>query len=195
MQNGELSFGDLTAFVIYTTFVGGSMAGFADLYSQLQKTIGSTQRVREVLKEEIEPVEMEHTHLTENDKIQGGVRFENITFSYPSRPEIKVLHEVNLESKPGQQIALVGPSGAGKSTIVSMLLRFYQPESGHVFFDGKPGDSISLSALRKQMAFVPQDVLLFGGTIRENIAYGNPDATEAQIHEAARQANAHEFIE
>lgn len=195
MQKGELSFGDLTAFVIYTTFVGGSMAGFADLYSQLQKTIGSTQRVREVLKEAIEHVEIERSILAETDKILGGVRFANVSFSYPSRSEIKVLHEVNLECKPGEQIALVGPSGAGKSTIVSMLLRFYQPEQGQIFLDDRPADDISLSALRKQMAFVPQDVLLFGGSIRENIAYGNPEATEVQIMEAARQANAHEFIE
>lgn len=195
MQTGELSFGDLTAFVIYTTFVGGSMAGFADLYSQLQKTIGSTERVREVLKEDIEAVEMDRTPIKSSERLKGGVRFEHISFSYPSRAEVKVLQDVSLESKPGEQIALVGPSGAGKSTIVSMLLRFYDPSAGMIYYDNQPGDQISLSALRKQLAYVPQDVLLFGGSIRENIAYGNPDATDEQIKEAAHQANAHEFIE
>lgn len=195
MQKGELSFGDLTAFVIYTTFVGGSMAGFADLYSQLQKTIGSTQRVREVLKEEIESITIDRTAIQQNDRLFGGVEFINVSFSYPSRTELNVLHEVNISSKPGQQIALVGPSGAGKSTIVSMLLRFYQPQLGKILFDGRDSQGLSLSALRQQMAFVPQDVLLFGGTIRENIAYGNPDASLDEITEAARQANAHEFIE
>jgi ABC-type multidrug transport system fused ATPase/permease subunit len=181
MQRGELSFGDLTAFVIYTTFVGGSMAGFADLYSQLQKTIGSTQRVREVLKEAIESIDMDKRDINESERLMGSVRFENVSFSYPSRPEINVLQQVTIASKSGQQIALVGPSGAGKSTMVSMLLRFYHPNQGMIYFDDKP--------------FVPQDVLLFGGTIRENIAYGKPDATLAEIAEAARQANAHEFIE
>ena len=195
MQRGELSFGDLTAFVIYTTFVGGSMAGFADLYSQLQKTIGSTQRVREVLKEAIESIDMDKRDINESERLMGSVRFENVSFSYPSRPEINVLQQVTIASKSGQQIALVGPSGAGKSTMVSMLLRFYHPNQGLIYFDDKPFDVVSLSALRKQIAFVPQDVLLFGGTIRENIAYGKPDATLAEIAEAARQANAHEFIE
>jgi ABC-type multidrug transport system fused ATPase/permease subunit len=195
MQRGELSFGDLTAFVIYTTFVGGSMAGFADLYSQLQKTIGSTQRVREVLKEAIESIDMDKRDINESERLMGSVRFENVSFSYPSRPEINVLQQVTIASKSGQQIALVGPSGAGKSTMVSMLLRFYHPNQGMIYFDDKPIDVVSLSALRKQIAFVPQDVLLFGGTIRENIAYGKPDATLAEIAEAARQANAHEFIE
>ncbi len=195
MQRGELSFGDLTAFVIYTTFVGGSMAGFADLYSQLQKTIGSTQRVREVLKEAIESINMDKRDINESERLMGSVRFENVSFSYPSRPEINVLQQVTIASKSGQQIALVGPSGAGKSTMVSMLLRFYHPNQGMIYFDDKPIDVVSLSALRKQIAFVPQDVLLFGGTIRENIAYGKPDATLAEIAEAARQANAHEFIE
>jgi ABC-type multidrug transport system fused ATPase/permease subunit len=194
MQQGELSFGDLTAFVIYTTFVGGSMAGFADLYSQLQKTIGATQRVREIMKEPGENVMVVREPLQEHYKLKGQVQFENVSFSYPSRSEIQVLKHVNLKAEPGEQIALVGPSGAGKSTIVSMLLRFYNPDGGRIKYDGMNGADIPLSQLRQQMAFVPQDVMLFGGTIKENIAYGNPDASDEQIREAARKANAHEFI-
>jgi len=194
MQKGQLSFGDLTAFVIYTTFVGGSMAGFADLYSQLQKTLGATQRVRELMKEPGETVAVEKTALQEEYRLSGGVTFENISFAYPTRREIPVLKNLDLEILPGEQVALVGPSGAGKSTVVSLLLQFYLPDSGELLFDGKNGRNIPLSQLRKQMAFVPQDVMLFGGTIRENIAYGDPDATDDQIAEAAKKAHAHDFV-
>ena len=194
MQKGELSFGDMTAFVVYTTFVGASMAGFADLYGQLQKTIGATQRVRDILQEPAEEIQTTEQHLA-FQKLSGSVRFENVSFSYPSRSELKVLQDVSLEARPGEQIALVGPSGAGKSTIVSLLLRFYDPQEGKLFFDGKPHTDWPLSELRSQMAFVPQDVLLFGGSIRDNIAYGKPEASQDDIEEAARQANAHDFIE
>lgn len=194
MQKGELSFGDLTAFVIYTTFVGGSMAGFADIYGQLQKTLGSTQRVRELMKEVGEDVMSVRQPLLEKYRLRGNVEFRNVSFSYPSRKEIQVLRSVSLVAGAGEQIALVGPSGAGKSTVVSMLLQFYRPDGGQILYDGMDGKDIPLSQLRQQMAFVPQDVMLFGGTIRENIAYGNPDATDEQIREAARKANAHEFI-
>jgi ABC transporter fused permease/ATP-binding protein len=195
MQAGELSFGDLTAFVIYTTFVGASMAGFADLYSQLQKTIGATQRVREIIKEPVEDVMTVRVPLEDQFKLKGRVAFEGISFSYPSRAEMPVLRDVYIHAAPGEQIALVGPSGAGKSTMVSMILQFYRPDSGRILFDGMDSTTIPLSQLRQQMAFVPQDVMLFGGTIRENIAYGNPDASEEAIKEAAHKANAHEFIE
>jgi ABC transporter fused permease/ATP-binding protein len=194
MQKGELSFGDLTAFVIYTSFVGGSMAGFADLYGQLQKTLGATQRVRELMTEKVEVVNVDREPLLPQYKLTGRVSFENVHFSYPSRPEVGVLKGVDLESAPGQQIALVGPSGAGKSTIVSLLLQFYKADSGTIRFDGMDVNDIPLSQLRQQMAFVPQDVMLFGGTIRENIAYGMPDATDEQIRKAAEKAHAHEFI-
>jgi ABC transporter fused permease/ATP-binding protein len=194
MQAGELSFGDLTAFVIYTTFVGASMAGFADLYSQLQKTIGATQRVREIIKEPVEDVMTVRVPLEDRYKLSGRVSFEGISFAYPSRAEMQVLKGVHITAEPGEQIALVGPSGAGKSTMVAMILQFYHPDSGRIAFDGLDSSTIPLSQLRRQMAFVPQDVMLFGGTIRENIAYGNPDASEEEIIAAARKANAHDFI-
>jgi ABC-type multidrug transport system fused ATPase/permease subunit len=190
----QMNFGDLTAFVVYTAFVGGTMAGFADLYSQLQKTLGATQRVRELLRESTESITEHDEPLKEEYRLHGQVSFKNIAFSYPSRPEIQVLHDVSIHAASGQQIAIVGPSGAGKSTIVSLLLRFYDPQSGQILFDDKPASSIPLSQLRKQMALVPQDVLLFGGTILENIAYGKPSASQLEIEEAARKANAHEFI-
>ncbi len=194
MQKGTLSFGALTAFVVYTAFVGGSMAGFADLYSNLQKTLGATQRVRELLKEETEQVSTTEEAIKKEYVFNGEVEFREVAFSYPSRPEIQVLKSVSIKAKAGQQVALVGPSGAGKSTIASLLLRFYEPDKGQIFFDGRNAADIPISQVRMQMAVVPQDVMLFGGTIRENIAYGNPDASTEEIIAAAEKAYADDFI-
>jgi ABC-type multidrug transport system fused ATPase/permease subunit len=191
---GQLSFGDLTAFVVYTAFVGGSMAGFADLYSQLQKTMGATQRVRELLKDIPEQVAEQDEPIQDDHILHGQVVLQNLAFSYPSRPELPVLKDVSITAMPGERVAIVGPSGAGKSTIAALLLRFYEPTQGQLFFDDKPATGIPLTQLRKQMALVPQDVLLFGGTIRENILYGKPHAQQEEIESAARQAHAHEFI-
>ncbi len=194
MQKGDLSFGDLTAFVVYTSFVGGSMAGFADLYSNLQKTLGATQRVRELLKEVPELVDVTEAVLDEKYRLNGAVEFREVAFAYPSRRELPVLKNVSIRVNPGEQVALVGPSGAGKSTVASLLLRFYEPDSGQILFDGRTAADIPISQLRLQMAVVPQDVMLFGGTIKENIAYGRPDASLEEITEAAKKAYADEFI-
>jgi ABC-type multidrug transport system fused ATPase/permease subunit len=194
MQQGLLTFGDLTAFVVYTVFISGSMAGFAEFYSQLQKTLGATQRVRELLQETPEPVSINDDPLLDTYKLTGRVTMQNIAYRYPSRAEIPVLKDINLEAQAGQQIAIVGPSGAGKSTIASLLLRFYEPEQGKLLFDGINAKDIPLTQLRKQMALVPQDVLLFGGSIFENISYGKPEATREDVEEAAKKANAHGFI-
>jgi ABC-type multidrug transport system fused ATPase/permease subunit len=190
----NMQFEDLTAFVVYTAFVGGTMAGFADLFSQLQKTLGATQRVRELLRTETEPIALTDVPVVEEHRLKGEVKFEHVAFSYPSRPEIKVLKDVSLEARRGQQIAIVGPSGAGKSTMIGLLLRFYEPEGGKILFDGRDSEEIPLSELRKQMAVVPQDVLLFGGTIFENISYGKIGASQEEVEEAAKKANAHQFI-
>jgi len=125
----------------------------------------------------------------------GQIAFEKVAFEYPSRKENVVLRNVSFRAEPGQQVALVGPSGAGKSTIVSLLLKFYEPTSGGILFDSRDSRSFPITALRAQMAIVPQDVFLFGGTIRENIAYGKPGSGVDEIIEAARQANAWEFIQ
>jgi ABC-type multidrug transport system fused ATPase/permease subunit len=214
LQAGQLSVGDLTRFTIYTSFVAGAMGSFADLYSQIQKTVGATARVRELLLEEPEPlVDLPPTPLLASGKIRtvaangakataadiparltGDVAFEHVDFSYPSRPEITVLKDLSLHARPGERVALVGPSGAGKSTLVSLLLRFYEPSRGVIRLDGRPAAEYPLRTLRGQMGIVPQEVLLFGGSIAENIAYGRPGAPPEAIIAAARQANAHDFI-
>lgn len=194
IQTGELTTGLLTMFVIFSVFVGGTFAGFADMFSQLQKTLGATQSVREILRSEGEAVELDNYPVHADYWLQGQVSFDQVAFSYPSRKDVAVLKDISLQANPGEQIALVGPSGAGKSTIASLLLRFYEPDSGAIRFDGRQAKDFPLSQLRKQMAFVPQDVVLFGGSIRENIAYGKFDATDAEIFNAAKKANADEFI-
>ncbi|MEO6917321.1 MAG: ABC transporter transmembrane domain-containing protein, partial [Chitinophagaceae bacterium] len=194
IQSRELSMGSLTTFVIFSMFVGGTFAGFADIFSQLQKTLGATQSVREILRGDNEMINLGETIVEDSFKLKGNVRFENVAFSYPGRKDVEVLKDITLYARHGEHIALVGPSGAGKSTIASILLMFYTPDSGTVYFDERPASTFPLSQLRKQMAYVPQEIILFGGTIRENIAYGKPHASQEEIVEAARKANADEFI-
>jgi ATP-binding cassette subfamily B protein len=196
LQRGEISFGDLTRFGLYTTFVAGAMGQFAELYSQLQKAIGATQRVRELLREtgELE-AHLGPTPPSSLARLRGGVVFEQVSFTYPSRPGVEVLHAVSLSATPGERIALVGPSGAGKSTLICLLLRLYDPSAGRIMVDGRDARDYRLTELRGQMSMVPQEVLLFGGSIAENIAYGKPGASAEEIEQAARQANAHEFIQ
>lgn len=194
IRSGELTMGSLTMFVIFSMFVGGTFAGFADMFSQLQKTLGATQSVREILRSSGEKVELKDIALEDRYKLKGRVRFDHVAFSYPGRQDIPVLKDLSLLAEDGEQIAIVGPSGAGKSTIASLLLQFYVPDKGILFFDERPAAEFPISQLRKQMAFVPQDVILFGGTIRENIAYGKLDASDEEIISAAKKANAHEFI-
>jgi len=175
-------------------FVGGTFAGFADMFSQLQKTLGATQSVREILRSDGEDVELKAIEVQPRYALKGNVKFEHVAFSYPSRKDIVVLKDLSLSANNGEQVAIVGPSGAGKSTIASLLLHFYEPDSGTIYFDERPAREFPLSQLRRQMAVVPQDVMLFGGSIRENIAYGKPGATDEEIIAAAKNANAHEFV-
>ena len=196
LQAGEITFGQLTRFILYTTFVAGAMGQFAELYSQLQKAVGATQRVRELLREtgEVE-VSLTNSKTAIMPRLKGEVRLEGVHFTYPSRAGVEVLHGIDLAAAAGQRIALVGPSGAGKSTLISLLLRLYEPSAGRLVIDGRDARDYPLAALRGQMSMVPQEVLLFGGSIAENIAYGKPGATHAEIEHAARQANAHDFIQ
>ena len=208
VQSGDLAFNELMTFIFYTMFIGGSVGGLGDMYAQIQKTIGASERILEILEEKSE-VQLETGSqksevrsgevLTESptsfQRFYGDIAFQNLAFSYPSRADIAVLKEISFEVKSGEKIALVGYSGAGKSTIVQLLMRYYQPESGQILVDGKNIDGYDITAYRQNIAVVPQEVMLFGGTIYENIAYGKPGATENEVIEAARKANALEFIE
>ncbi|HCS19564.1 MAG TPA: multidrug ABC transporter ATP-binding protein [Bacteroidetes bacterium] len=193
-QQGLMEYGDLVQFMLYTLFVGGSIGGIAEQYNQIQKTLGATDRVLELLNEPGEDVDLDSERRKEYPRFKGSFAFERVNFAYPSRPETPVLQGISFEAKAGEKIALVGQSGSGKTTISSLLLRFYEPQEGQILVDGKPIHDYELTRLRSQMAIVPQDVILFGGSIRENILYGKPEATEEEVIEAAKMANAWEFI-
>jgi ABC-type multidrug transport system fused ATPase/permease subunit len=183
---------DLLTFLFYTTFIGGSLSGLGDLYAQLQKTIGSSERLLEIIDERSE-VDVER--LPDENRIEGDIRFDHVSFNYPSRPDIQVLKDITFEVKPGEKVALVGQSGAGKSTIVQLLMKFYPVEKGEISIDRRSIAGQDVTDLRKNIAIVPQEVMLFGGTVLENILYGKPSASLQDVHEAARRANALEFIE
>lgn len=192
VQNEVITLGELLSFAIYSALLGFSFAGAADLFSQLQKAIGATENLMDILDETTENVTLEQT---QEIKIEGNLVFNNVCFSYPSRRDIQVLKGISFSVEQGKQIAIVGPSGSGKSTIAGLIFRFYDPESGNITIDGKELNNYQLSQIRNQMAIVPQEVMLFGGTIKENIEYGKPNATDEEIFEAAKKANALEFIE
>jgi ABC-type multidrug transport system fused ATPase/permease subunit len=193
VQEDALSVGDLFTFILYSVFVGASLGGIADLYSQLQKAIGATENLMEILDEEQESSEDAEKENIEVE--QGRVEFVNVSFNYPNRSDVSVLNGLSFSVENGQQVALVGPSGAGKTTITALLLKFYTATSGVIRVDGKNIEDYKLEKLRSSMAIVPQDVVLFGGTIYENILYGDPNATKEHVRAAAKKANALEFIE
>lgn len=196
MQSGELGSEHFFTFLLMTGLVAGSIGGIASQFGVLQKGIGAIENVMDMLEMTPEPVAL---HLpdrakTKNALLKGEVAFDGVTFEYASRPDVTVLQNLSFTVSAGKQVAIVGSSGAGKSTIASLVLQFYKPTSGQVLFDGLPAGSFELTELRNQMAYVPQEVILFGGSIRENIAYGKPDASEEEIQMAAAQANALDFI-
>ena len=194
LQTGEVTSGDLFSFILYTVFVGASIGGTADLFARIQKAVGATEDLFGILDEEIEPIQLEKETFISND-FNANIEFKNVGFAYPNRPDIQILKNVSFSAKEGESVALVGASGAGKSTIVSLLMRFYPPTSGQIEVNNKNIADYDLTEIRNRMAIVPQEVLLFGGSIRDNIAYGNPLATDEEIKEAARKANAFDFIE
>lgn len=194
ISNGSMAAGELFSFVLYTVFIAGMISGLAEVYAQLQKAVGATENLFEILDEPIEKVGPQK-QLHDHQLLNGNIEFKNVSFNYPTRTDIDVLKNLSFSIKSNQMVALVGPSGAGKSTVVNLLMRFYEPLSGNILFDNKNSKDFPLTELRQQIAVVPQDVFLFGGTIRENIAYGKQNATEEDIIEAARQANAWSFIE
>jgi ABC-type multidrug transport system fused ATPase/permease subunit len=194
IAKGEMEAGQLLSFVIYSGFIAGNIAGMAGVYTRLQRTIGATEKLLLLLDEQPEEI-AEVYEPDPADVLNGQITFDHVDFRYPSRQEVTVLKDVSFCVNPGQEVALVGPSGAGKSTLVSLLLKFFEPTGGTIFFDGRDSSSYPITSVRKQMAIVMQDVFLFGGTVRENIAYGKPDADEQEIINAAFKANAWNFIQ
>lgn len=192
VENGDMMLGDLFSFIMYTGMIGGAIAGLGSLTTQLIGAVGATDRVFEILDQEPEIV-MEPP-AEKYKRYQGNVTFSNVNFTYPSRPDVQVLNNIDFHIDQGQTIALVGASGAGKSTITSLLLRLYENYEGVISIDGTDTRQLDLTELRRNMALVPQDISLFAGSIRDNIRYGRPDATEEEIITAAQNANAWEFI-
>ena len=192
--SGEISVGDLTTYILYSIFVAASMGSFPELYANVQKAVGASERVLEILDETGEDISLIDADQPIQHPIKGELRFREVSFSYPGRPETRVLDNVSFQVEAGQKLALVGPSGAGKSTLASLILHFYSNTEGEILFDGRNSEEFRLMDLRRQIAIVPQDVLLFGGSIRENIGYGKLDASQEEIIAAAQKANAHHFI-
>ncbi len=191
IQNGSMAAGDLITFIIYTAFIGGSIGGMVEVYGSILRSAGASDRLFELLEE---PGEVDLTRSASPVPLKGAIALRDVNFSYPARPDIPVLRQFSLQLAPGEKVALAGPSGAGKSTVAQLILNFYEPQQGELLFDGRSASAYARRDLRRQIAVVPQEVLLFGGTIRENIAYGKPEASDAEIEQAARQANAWQFI-
>ncbi|KAJ9608305.1 ATP-binding cassette permease mdl1 [Cladophialophora chaetospira] len=186
VSNGTISIGELTSFLMYTAYAGSSLFGLSSFYSELMKGVGAASRLFELQDREpsISP--------TKGDQVvsaRGAIRFQNLSFSYPTRPALMIFRDLDFEIPQGSNVAIVGPSGGGKSTIASLILRFYIPTEGKILIDGKDISTMNVKSLRRKIGIVSQEPVLFSGTIAENIAYGRPHATRSEILRAARRAN------
>jgi len=190
---GSMSGGELAQFLMYSIFVGSSAAGLSEVWGEVQRGAGAMERLSELLiarpaiRAPEKPAELPA-------RVSGRISFRNIEFHYPSRPDSPALEDFSLDIEPGETVAIVGPSGAGKSTSFQMLLRFYDPQSGHIEIDGIDIAQLSPTALRQQIGLVPQETVLFGDSARENIRYGKPGADDYAVEQAAVAAAADEFI-
>lgn len=189
--NPQLSSADFFSFMLYTIMMVASVGSIPDLFASVQKSIGATENLMNIIHQSNE-IELMKGKL--KPEIKGGVQFNNVMFSYPQRKDVDVLKGVTLSANRNETIAFVGSSGAGKSTISALLLKYYALEKGTILFDGIDVNEIDTNHLRESLAIVPQEVMLFAGTIKENIAFGKPNSTDEEIIEAARKANAYEFI-
>jgi ABC-type multidrug transport system fused ATPase/permease subunit len=191
-QEGEMLQSSFISFIMYTIFLGASIGSLPDLYAGIQKAVGATENLMDIIDGDSENIQPKKTEI--NSKTRGDIQFKGVNFNYASRENLPVLKDINFEVNSGELLGIVGPSGAGKSTITSLLLRFYEPTGGGIFLDGKAASDYDLTTYRSLFGIVPQEVILFNGTIKENIGYGNPEASEEEIVEAAEKANAMEFI-
>jgi len=194
VQNGQMEAGDLLTFVFYTMFIGGAIAGLGNLYATLAGALGASERVKEILESDSE-LEMNSVSNKPVERLTGDILLSDVAFSYPSRKDLEVLKDIDIHISEGSKIALVGQSGSGKSTIVQLLMHFYDIDKGKISIGNQDVKNIDLQRLRGNIGIVPQEVLMFGGTIRENISYGKHHATEEEILVAAKDSNCLEFIE
>jgi ATP-binding cassette, subfamily B, bacterial len=190
VQSNVITAGALFSFILFTSMIGLSIQGLGDLYAQIQRSVGASERVLEILNETDE-----QSSPSTPIRLNGAITFDSVNFVYPTRLDFLVLKDLNFRIHPGEKVALIGKSGSGKSTIINLLMRFYPVGEGAISVDGTNISEYNLSAFRQNIGIVPQEVILFGGTISENIAYGRPAASMEEVREAARKANALEFIE
>lgn len=193
VREGVMTGGELVQFVIYAVIAAGSVGALSEIWGELQRAAGATERLVEML-ETVDPVADPAAPVALPRPARGEIGFEDAVFHYPSRPDASALKGINLHVQPGETVALVGPSGAGKSTILNLILRFYDPQSGRITFDGIDLRDMARSDFRREIALVPQDPAIFAASARENIRFGRPDATDAEVEAAARAAAAHDFI-
>ncbi|MFM8962759.1 MAG: ABC transporter ATP-binding protein [Sphingomonadales bacterium] len=187
----ELASEGFYQFVLFTIMMGASIGSLPDLYASVQKAVGATENLLDLLQEEGEQLPKPNAT---GHQLSGALRFEQLVFSYPQRPDVTVLKGIDFQLEPNQTLALVGQSGSGKSTIANLILQFYKPTAGTIYFGDQDAAALDLHDLRKQMAIVPQEVLLFSGSILENIRFGRPEASDTEVIDAAKKANAWEFI-
>ena len=193
VYQGQMTIGQLVQFVIYAVMVAGSVGALSEIWGELQRAAGATERLAELLSAD-DPLTDPATPVALPRPVQGRIEFEDVGFHYPSRPDVSTLQGVSLAIAPGETVALVGPSGAGKTTIVQLILRFWDPCSGQVRLDGIDLRQMARADFRQAIALVPQEPVIFADTARENIRFGRPDATDAEIEAAARAAHAHDFL-
>lgn len=190
VSTGSVTMGELLSFLMYAMFVGGALGSFAELFGQIQKSLGSSVRIRELMEADTERLGADAP-----DVDLSSVSLHEVSFAYPERADLSVINGISLDVPEGARVAFVGESGAGKSTTAALIQRLYEPTSGHITYDAHPSIDLTLAQVRRNIGIVPQDIVLFGGTIADNIRYGRPDATHDDIVKAARDANALEFIE
>ncbi|WP_299144401.1 ABC transporter transmembrane domain-containing protein [uncultured Tateyamaria sp.] len=193
VRSNLMTMGALIQFVIYAVMVAGAVAALSEIIGELQRAAGATERLVELLQTD-DAVRDQAAPLALPSPVRGHIAFEDVRFAYPARPGINALDGVTLDIQPGETVAFVGPSGAGKTTIIQMLLRFYDPQAGRICLDGVDVAQMAREAFRQHIALVPQDPMIFAASAAENIAFGRPGATQAQIEAAARAAAAHDFI-